>query len=429
MLTGFYRVWALAGGVGPIVGGAFTSKVTWRWCFYINLPISGLGFAVLVFVLKLHNPRTPLKAGLAAIDWLGVLTIVGGTLMVLLGLVMGGVSFPWNSPTIICLIVFGFVVAAIFVVIEWKVAKYPIIPLRLFKDRSNVAAFLVCSCHGFVFISGAYYLPLYFQAVLGASPLLSGTYVLPFSISLAVASTITGIIVKKTGKYKPAIIVGLVLMTLGFGLFIDFGPTANWAKIVIFQLIAGIGLGPNFQAPLIALQSTVEPRDIASITGTFAFIRQLATAISVVIGGVVFQNEMGKQHDALQASLGSQTADLLTAGNAGASVGIVASLPGNQGDVARGAYWNALKTMYYMYVAFAASGIPISFLIRSRSLSKEHQEHKTGLAGMQDERKRSKQAAVAGSGSEEEKGHGALGDEKVGDGRRDADTAAAKEEL
>jgi EmrB/QacA subfamily drug resistance transporter len=247
-------VWALAGGVGPIVGGVFTEKVTWRWCFYVNLPISGVGMLILTFVLKLKNPRTPIRAGLAAVDWLGVVTVVGGTLMFLLGLEFGGVTFPWASPTVICLIVFGVLVSGLFVIVEWKFAKYPIIPMRLFKVRSNVASLAVSACHGFVFISASYYLPLYFQAVLGASPLLSGVYVLPFSISLAVASSATGIFIRKTGKYLPCIIFGMTVMTLGYGLFIDLESRANWAKIIIFQLIAGIGVGPNFQSPLISLQ-------------------------------------------------------------------------------------------------------------------------------------------------------------------------------
>ncbi|KAL0475181.1 major facilitator superfamily domain-containing protein [Neurospora intermedia] len=375
-------VWALASAIGPILGGTFTSKVTWRWCFYINLPISGVGMAILAFFLKLHNPRTPIRQGLMAVDWLGSVTIVGGTLMVLLGLEFGGVSYPWKSATVICLIVFGILVIGIFGLIEWKVAKYPVIPMRLFKRRASVASLLVCACQGFVFISGSYYLPLYFQAVLGATPLLSGVYVLAFAMSLSIVSAATGVYIKKTGKYLPPIIFGMTVMTLGFGLFIDLEPRPNWAKIILFQIVAGVGVGPNFQAPLIALQTTVPGRDVAAATGTFGFIRQLSTSISVVIGGVVFQNRMEKQHERLVQELGPKNASLLTGGSAASNVGRLASLPPDQRQIAREAYFNALRTMYIVYVAFAALGLFVSLFVGSRTLSKEHEEHKTGLDNM-----------------------------------------------
>ncbi|KAL2154644.1 hypothetical protein VTH82DRAFT_3320 [Thermothelomyces myriococcoides] len=375
-------VWAVASAVGPVLGGVFTSKVTWRWCFYINLPISGVGMVVLALVLKLHNPRTPMRQGLAAVDWFGSLAIVGATIMFLLGLELGGVTHPWSSPTVICLLVFGIVTAGIFVAVEWKVAEYPLVPLYLFSKRASAASLAVGALHGTVFISGSYYLPLYFQAVLGASPLMSGVYILPWVMSLSLMSAATGIIIKKTGRYLPCIIGGMVVMTLGFGLFIDLEPRANWAKIVIFQLIAGTGVGPNFQAPLIALQTTVEPRDMAAATGTFAFIRQLFTSISIVIGSVVFQNGMERRHARLAEQIGPEAARLLSGRNAASSVGLVGELPPAQRSVARAAYFASLRGMYVMYVAFAGLGLLVACLVGSRRLSKVHTEHKTGLDHM-----------------------------------------------
>ncbi|KAI0845304.1 MFS general substrate transporter [Daldinia vernicosa] len=378
----FGMVWAIASAIGPILGGVFTSKVTWRWCFYVNLPISGVGFFILLFVLKLHNPRTSVWEGLAAIDWLGSVLIVGGTLMFLFGLEFGGVTYPWNSAPTICLIVFGIVTVGLFVAVEKWYAKYPVIPLRLFQFGKNISTFGVCLVHGLVFISGSYYLPLYFQAVLGASSLLSGVYLLPYVLSLSFMSIGSGIFMKKTGKYLPAIIFGMFFMTLGYGLFIDLGAQANWAKIIVYQIIAGIGVGPNFQSPLIALQTTVEPRDIASVTSTFGFVRQLSTSISVVIGGVVFQNGMEKQYPTLLAQLGPELANQLSGGSAGGNVGLVASLPGVQGEIARAAYWNSLRDMYIMYAAFAGVGLLISPFISQRKLSTQHHEHKTGLQSL-----------------------------------------------
>ncbi|KAL2263331.1 hypothetical protein VTK26DRAFT_7211 [Humicola hyalothermophila] len=409
-------VWAIASAVGPVLGGVFTSKVTWRWCFYINLPIAGVGMVILTFVLKLHNPRTPMRQGLAAVDWLGSLTIVGATLMVLLGLELGGVTYPWQSPTVICLIVFGLVMVGLFAIVESRVAEYPLMPMHLFRRRSSIASLGVGALHGFVFVSGSYYLPLYFQAVLGATPLLTGLYVLPFAVSLSLVSAGTGIVIKKTGKYLPCIIFGMAVMTLGFGLFIDLETRANWAKLILYQLVAGIGVGPNFQSPLIALQSTVGPRDMAAATATFAFARQLFSSISIVVGGVVFQNSMEKQYAKLLAELGPDVANLLSGSNAASSVDLVGELPDRQRQLAREAYFESLRTMYIMYVAFAGLGLLVSFFVGSRQLSKDHQEHKTGLEHMKKSKQDGMSEADSSTAMSGDKEKGEVAGSKKGEG-------------
>ncbi|KAK1561412.1 major facilitator superfamily transporter [Colletotrichum navitas] len=406
-------VWALAGGFGPVLGGVFTQRASWRWCFYINLPISGCAMVVLFFTLHLHNPRTGVKEGLAAIDWLGSLTIVGGTLMILLGLELGGVTFPWDSATVICLIVFGVVLIGIFFLVELRVAKYPVIPLHIFKQPSNLAVLGLNACHGFVFISVSYYLPLYFQGVLGADPLLSGVYALPFTFVMGAAAAATGFIIKKTGKYVPYIIFGFVFMTLGYGLFLNLDLYENWAKIVIYQIILGLGVGPNFQSPLIALQATVKPNDIASATATYGFIRQVSTSMSVVIGGVIFQNKMQKQYPALLNQLGPDVAGLLSGTNAASSVEAVSRLPQPQRGIAQRAYFDAIRIMFIFYVAFAGLGLILTSFVGSRKLSKEHTEHKTGLQTLQPARGpvANEEKGVDGAGAGPALARGAGGEE------------------
>ncbi|CAN9315584.1 multidrug resistance protein fnx1 [Alternaria sp. MG1] len=382
-------VWALASSLGPVVGGLFTQKVSWRWCFYINLPFDGVAFLILLFFLDVKTPRTPLREGLKAVDWLGSLTMVGGVVMLLLGLEFGGISQPWDSATVLCLIIFGAVVIGIFFLIEWRIAPYPLMPLDLFSKRSNLAALATCFFHAFVFISGNYFLPLYFQAVLGATPILSGVYLLPTALSLSFLSAFTGVFIKKTGQYLPMIWFGMILMTLGFGLFIDFDVNTSWAKIIVFQIIAGIGVGPNFQSPLIALQSLVpvidadmiasKKRDIATATATFGFTRNLGSAISVVVGGVVFNNEMKSKQPQLATSLGPETAARFGGGSAGANVGLIQSLPDEQKVVARKAFADSLSTMWILYVAFAVVGLAVSLLITRNKLDKQHEETKTGI--------------------------------------------------
>ena len=299
--------------------------------------------------------------------------------MFLLGLEFGGVTFPWSSATVICLIIFGIFTACLFVLNEWRLARYPMMPLRLFKHQNNIAAFGTCFCHAYVFTAGTYYLPLYFQAVLGATPFLSGVYILPFGIALSVVSAITGILIKKTGLYLPWIWSGMLLMTVGFGLYIDLEVTANWPKIIIFQIIAGIGVGPNFQSPLVALQSNVNPGDIATATATFGFTRMLSQAISVVIGGVIFQNQMQKHSSTLTTSLGPTLASQLSGSEAGANIGLIKTLSPSQRTVARQAFFESIRSMYIMYVCFAALGLGVSLCISKQILDTKHKVLRTGL--------------------------------------------------
>ncbi|KAF2750771.1 hypothetical protein M011DRAFT_396133 [Sporormia fimetaria CBS 119925] len=404
-------VWALASSLGPVVGGAFTQKVSWRWCFYINLPLDGLAFLIILLVLDLHTPKTPLRQGLKAVDWLGSLTMVGGTTMLLLGLEMGGITFPWDSATIICLILFGAAMIGLFFVIEWRLAPYPLMPLSIFSRRSNLAALGTCFLHAFVFISASYYLPLYFQAVLGATPILSGVYLLPTALSLSFVSAFTGIYIRKTGQYLPPIWAGMFIMTLGFGLFIDLDQYSSWAKIIIYQIIAGIGVGPNFQAPLIALQSLVPKGDIATATATFGFIRNLGSAISVVVGSVIFQNQIASKQAMLRDSLGPERAAAFSGGSAGANVGLIQTLPPREKAVALQAFSDSLSTMWITYVAFSALGLGVAGLITRNVLNREHEETKTGL----EEEKRKREERERKRAERKRKGSGAL-EKEAGNG-------------
>jgi len=246
---------------------------------------------------------------------------------------------------------------------------------------------MVCFCHGYVFIGGSYYLPLYFQTTLGATPLLSGVYTLATALSLSFASVATGIFIRKTGMYLPPIYAGFSIMVLGYGLFTNLDASSSWAKIILYQIVAGIGVGPLFQAPLIALQSLVPPKDIAAGTATFQFTRNISTSISVVVGGVVFQNTIASQQSRLVAALGPATASKLGGFQAGANTALINDLPLAQRTVAREIFANSLHYMWIMYVSVAALGLLSSFLITKQVLGREHETTKTGLAEEEIKRK------------------------------------------
>ena len=336
-------------------------------------------FVIIMFFLDIEVPKTPIMAGLKAIDWVGVVLVSGGTVMFLLGLEYGGVTHPWDSATVICLIVFGIFVLFLFFLNEWKLAKYPVMPLRLFSQKSNIATLLVCFIHGVVFISAAYYLPLYFQVVLDATPILSGVYLLPFVLGLSFCSIFVGIFIKKTGQYLPPIWLGMTCMAIGFGLFVRLPVTRDWGRLVPFQLIAGFGVGPIFQAPLIALQSNVPPRDIATATSLFGFTRNLATSVSVVIGGVIFQNAMLTHKPELQAALPPALAARIGGGQAASSTGLVRQLPSASRVIVERIYNVSLQKTWIFYTAIAAVGVFVSFGITKKKLDTKHTEYKSGL--------------------------------------------------
>ncbi|KAH7198472.1 major facilitator superfamily domain-containing protein [Fusarium flagelliforme] len=372
-------VWAVASGVGPILGGAFTDQLSWRWCFWINLPITAAVFVLLFLILKLPSPNTPVWAGLKAVDWPGSFLIVGGTLMLLLGLYLGGVYEPWDSAKVVCLIVFGIITALLFVWNEWKLAEYPVIPVHIFKSWPSSAAYAVTFFHAFVFMGVAYYFPLYFQAVLLASPLQSGIYLLPFILSISISAAITGAYIQFSGKYLLVSRIGLIIMTLGMGLMINLDMHLNWAKLASFQLLTGIGVGMNFEGPLLSVQAVVPHEDVAAATTSMGFTRTIATAISVVIGGVLFQNEMKAGNQVLVDKLGPELAKVFDGASASASVDLVKTLPAESQLIVRAAFFHSLDKMWIMYTVFSSGGLLLSFFMRAQHLSKERKDAHLGI--------------------------------------------------
>ena len=343
------------------------------------VPVAGVAGGLVFFFLEVHIPRTPIIEGLLAMDWLGTITIVGATVMFLLGLGYGGIVYPWNSAIVVCLIVFGIVTVVIYTLIEWKVAKYPITPLRLFKSTSNLATFGLAYIHGLIFIADLYYLPLYFQIVLGATPLLSGVYLLPVAVTLCLVSTIAGVYISHTGRYRPPIYFGLVMTILGHGLYINLQPYASWSRIIIFQIIAGCGLGPLFQAPIIAIFSLTKPADTASAAATVFFARDLATSMSIVFGGVIFQNRIRAYERDIEGVASPALAEVITNGGATTASDRIRGLPAAARSLVRDRYNTALRSEWIFYTALGGAALLMSLGISKQLLSKEHKINKTGL--------------------------------------------------
>ncbi|KAL2831835.1 major facilitator superfamily domain-containing protein [Aspergillus cavernicola] len=374
-------IWTIAGALGPVLGGTFTETISWRWIFWINLPVCGTAFVLLILFLDIHNPRTSFLDGIKAVDWFGSFSILAISIMVLLGLDFGGDTFPWDSPKVICLIVFGSLMSIAFIYSEKRLAKYPLMPLHIFKSRSNVACFLVDFTHGFAFLGAEYYLPLYFQSAKEASPFHSGLLILPFILTESFTSLSVGIFIHRTGRYQEVIWLGMTLVTLGTGLFINYSTASTLGKIIGYQIVSGFGCGLLFFPPLLALQSNIPLKDTATATATFGFIRNVAMALSVVLGGVVFQNSMLTRKSHLgDAGLSDTLQEEFTGAEAAANVLAVKEIadPLQRRAVKEGFAWS-IRNIWILYTALAAVGLIASAFITKRRLSREHVETKTGL--------------------------------------------------
>lgn len=374
-------IWALAGGIGPILGGVLTELASWRWIFWINLPCSVLAFILIFLFLDVHNPKTTFADGMKAIDWFGSVSVIGLTVMLLLGLNFGGATFPWDSPKVICLIVFGCLMSVLFVFSERKLAKYPLMPLDLLKDRSNVMALITNMVHGFVFIAGEYYMPLYFQSILSASPIRSGVLTLPFILPETIMGILVGVSIHKTGRYLSPLYAGTLLMTIGFGLFIHLNATSSLVEIVLVQIIAGLGSGMLFEPPLIALQAHTLQKDVATATATFGFTLNLAMSISVVVGGAVFQNSMRQRRSSLLASnLPTPLVEKFAGSDAAANVVSISTISdrGQKAAVKEAFAWS-LRNMWILYTCISFLGLVASVFVEKRELSREHVETVTGI--------------------------------------------------
>lgn len=274
----FGAVFGLASVFGPILGGFLTDTLTWRWIFYINVPIGLAALAVLLFSLP-----TPQRGQQHALDWWGTGALVAGLVPLLIALNEGGASYGWLSPLIVSLLALAVVALVAFVVIERR-AQEPILSLTFFKDRSFSASMIVLFLSGVGMFGSIMFLPLFQQIVLGGSASNSGALLTPMLVSLVLASIVAGQIISRTGRYKVLGIVGLAVAAFGMFLFTRLSVDTSNAYVIGAMVALGAGIGATMPLFTISLQAQY-PDDIGVVTAAVQFFRSIGGTMGVALLG------------------------------------------------------------------------------------------------------------------------------------------------
>lgn len=281
---------SLGNGLGPVLGGLLTEKVSWKWCFFITCPVCVVCAGLVLFFVPLKPITGSFSTKVKQLDWLGFFSSAIATIFILIPISGGGETWSWSSPQVISLLVIGSVAFVVFIYVEKYVSQIPMIPLHLFNDVHRLLLFLMCLLMGWAYFVDIYYYPLYLQNVRGWSPILSGIIQLPATCSSSIFGIGVGFLNSKTGNYVLCLYIGGAFWCLGVGLKILFNMNSSIGLLVGANLIQGIGIAFTFQPTLLALLSYSDLKDRAVVTGLRNFFRCFGGSIGLVISGIIFNN-------------------------------------------------------------------------------------------------------------------------------------------